>query len=137
MIDVNLENLLMPPLLREYINALKTSNDRMEAAIVDATKALQEAREFRDMQRQLIDLQGQVIFTHESWVRGREVGMRDRCAAETFAEEPDETPPVPEGEHETQWSAGWRRGWNEMAACVERDALLVENATLKARLEAK
>lgn len=84
-----------------------------------------------DMMR---ELQEKIDNAQRSWVQGRDAGMRARSDAETFADEPDELPETPANEHPVQWSSGWRRGWQEMAAHVERDALREENDSLKARL---
>lgn len=99
------------PTLARHLVALAARVTAAEAAAARLSDALATEQESHDLRRE--------------FTRGRDDGMRARHAATPFAEEPDATPPPPDGCGDS-WRAGWRRGWEEMAAVVERDALRAE-----------
>jgi hypothetical protein len=109
--------------------ALATERERAEAATTRADAAEAECARLREA----MALADAITDMDREFVRGREDGMRDCMRARPATDEPNETPPPPDG-CGLQWRYGWRRGWVEMGTAIDRDTARAEADALRAAL---
>jgi hypothetical protein len=110
--------------------ALATERERAEAATTRADAAEAECARLREA----MALADAITDMDREFVRGREDGMRDCMRARPATDEPNETPPPPDG-CGLQWRYGWRRGWVEMGTAIDRDTARAEADALRAQVE--